>query len=168
MTNNDPQIDALDSAVKRVLDHAEFVLRVPALQREAAEFEPGLTDRGGLILKFPHDHRVSAYGYELATRNARRECDVDLKEARKRLRAARINYEKRVNFRGIPDIEWTDGGKFVALSAILEARAEAVFWHKIVREMATVERIKRANARNIERARPEFVTIAGEVYPVSK
>ncbi len=176
MSNANP-IELPKTSVKRA-SPPELIERVPALQREAAEFETAigeggiryqrLNEHGSLILSFPRHHLVHAYGCGLATKNARREHNADLKGARRRFKDARINYENRVNWRAVPDIQWSDGGKFVSLSAILEARAEAVFWRKIVTELQTVERIKRQNARNIERARPEYVTIGGEVHPVSK
>ena len=92
--SSDHPIEPRKSAVKRALDRAELVERVPALQRAAAEFETGigedgrryqrLNEHGSLILKFPRHHLVSAYGYEVATANARRAADADLKTARRR------------------------------------------------------------------------------------
>lgn len=168
MTNANA-IEPQDSAVKRALDHAEFVDRVPALQREAAEFataiEGGLrfermTEHGSLILKFPRHHLVAAYSRELADANTGRARNVDLRTARRRAKAARVNYEDRVNWRAVPDIEWSDGGMFVSLSAIIEARAEAVFWQKVVREMEYAKRIEQQNERARIRHRRESLGLA--------
>jgi hypothetical protein len=163
MTTNEPQIINAESAVKRELDRLELIERVPALRREAVQ----LAGNGfELILKLPHHPAVSVYANELAAMPRPR---ADLKVARRNLKAARINYEKRVGFRLRRDIrEWSDGGAFVSLSAILEDRAEALHWRKVIKELEYVARIKRHNERQIERARPEFVTIGGELYPVSK
>ncbi len=170
MTNNDPHIEPAESPVKRALDRAELIERVPVLQRDAAEFETAigegglryqrLNDHGSLILKFPRHHLVHAYGCELASLNARRVADADLKVARRNFKKARVNYEDRVNWRGAGDIKWNDGGKFVSLSAILEARAEAVFWRKIVTELETVEKIKRQNEQAITRHRLNSLGLA--------
>jgi hypothetical protein len=150
MSNANP-IELPKTSVKQSLDRAELVERVPALQRKFTRVKFG--ERGEMIQIFPRHHLVSAYGCELATANARRECDVaDLKVARRRFKNARVNYEDRVAFRMQPNIAWPDGGKFVSLSAILEARAEAVFWRKVVKEMEYVETIKQHNKVAIELA----------------
>lgn len=204
-------------ATKRTLDHAEFVERVPALQRLAAEYEmiegvaslpaidhmgrsswgdsgfdesrivlpaiivPGpnkvykLNDRGAKILKFPRHPAVIAYARELAnkyTKRFRAMCEfdhvagADLRTARRRLKDAFEIFHNRVNFRNV-DVEWKDGGLSVGLASILEARAEAMFWRKIVRNLEYFAEIERSNKRN--KVKPqEYVTIGGEVYPVSQ
>lgn len=165
---NESHIEPPESAVKRALDHAEFVERVPALQRAAAEFETDIgedgrryyrfSETGSFIPKFPHHHLVRAYSCELAIVNARRRVpdEIDLKTARRNFKKARVNYESRVDYRGRGDMEWSnqqEGERFTSLTAILEARAEAVFWRKIVAELEAIVKVKKQNAQAITRHR---------------
>lgn len=156
-------IEPLQIPVKAALDHAELVAREPALQPSAARYELmhaehdgrvvfsdyKLTDNGALILKWPRHHLVAAYSYELASANAKRRYDGDLRTARRKLKDATVNYENRVNWRNVRGMD----PHYVCLSAILEARAEAVYWSKIVKEADLVAKIKRRNAQNITRNR---------------
>ena len=129
------QIQKLDSAVKRELDRFKLVERVPELRREAAQ----LAGNGyELVLKLPRHPAVIAYVNEQA-KVVRDDCD--LKTARRNLKAARVNYEKRVSFRIRGDItitsdeergRYADFAAFVSLSAIIEDRAEAKHWNKIM------------------------------------
>jgi len=150
---NEPQIIDAESTVKRQLDRLEFIERVPELQRQAVQ----LAGNGyELVLKLPRHSAVTAYANELAS-VVRDNCD-DLKVARRNLKAARINYEERVRFRIQRNIHaWADGGLFVSLSAILEARAEALHWRKVVKEMEYTARIKKHNQRAVRR----YVVIDG-------
>ena len=163
-----PQIKGRASTVKRALDRLELVDRVPELRREAARVEDRLTEDGQWILIMPRHLAVIAYVNEQAS-VVRENCD--LKTARRRLKDARVNYADRVGYRISYDIRFSneaEGNAFVSLSAIIEARAEAVHWRKVVKEKERAARINKWNARQCERARPEFVTIGGELYPVSK
>ena len=123
------QIKNHDSPVKQELDRLELVECVPALQR-------GVADVKGheLVLILPSHPAVSAYVTELAA--LPRETTSDLKHARQMLKSAQVNYKNRVAFRLRRDIGWSDGGLFVSLSAILEARADGLHWWKIVKRLA--------------------------------
>lgn len=165
MTINAHPIESPASHIKAALDHAELVERVPALQPSATQFETmdspagrtwRLNENGALILKFPRHHLVVAYSYELANANARREYVGDLRRARRRFKEATINYENRVNWRNVLDMN----ERFVCLSAIIEARAEAVYWRKIVKEAEHVEAIKRQNERALTRHRRNNLGLA--------
>jgi hypothetical protein len=146
MTYIDPQ----ELAAKERLDHAEFIERRPALQRETAVFN--YNENGGLVLVLPEgDPDVSAVIKELA--GIEREPAVDLKTARRRLRVARDSYQTRVMFRTLHDREYTPVfSRFVSLSAILIARAEAKHWHKVVAEQEHVARIKQQNRWAVARS----------------
>ncbi len=136
-------IDPQELAAKERLDHAEFIERRPALQREAAVFN--YNEDGGLLLVLPEgDPDVNAFIKELA--GIKREPTVDLKTARRRLRVARDSYQTRVMFRTLNDREYLPAfSRFVSLSAILIVRAEAKHWHKVVAELEHVARIKQQN-----------------------
>ena len=147
MTYIDPQ----ELAAKERLDHAEFIERRPALQREAAVFN--YNENGGLVLVLPEgDPDVNAFIKELA--GIEREPAVDLKTARRRLRVARDSYQTRVMFRTLPDREYTPVfSRFVSLSAILIVRAEAMHGHKVVAELEHVARVKQENRWAVARSR---------------
>ena len=95
-----------------------------------------------LCFWLPRHPAVAAYKAELATRNSHRDRSADLRTARRHFKAARDDYEKRCGLRCRRDVEWSDGGKFVSLRAILEARAEAMYWFGIVEELERVEEAK--------------------------
>ncbi len=143
------------SILARQLDRAEFVERVPDLQRQAVQ----LAGNGyELVLELPRHPAVTAYANELAAMPRPR---AGLKVARRNLKAARINYEKRVGWRLRRDIcEWADGGVFVSLSAILEDRAEAMHWRKVVKELEYTARIKEQNRQSIVRHRLRSIGLA--------
>jgi hypothetical protein len=141
------QITFQDSPVKRALDHAEHVERVPILQRAATQYERHLNDRGSYILIFPRHPAVIAYARELK-RFAWP--DVNLKDARRLYRDACEVFDNRVLYRRIPDVEWADqseGEQFVSLSAILEARAAATHWRRVVNNKAMDARVARQTER---------------------
>jgi hypothetical protein len=152
---NAPKIRNATSPVKRELDRLELIERVPELQRQAAQ----LAGNGfELVLHLPRHPAVTAYADECAA-IVRDKCD--LKTARRNLKAARVNYENRVRFRIQRNInEWLDGGLFVSLSAILEARAEAKHWRKVVKELEYVARIKEQNRQSIVRHRLHSMGLA--------
>jgi hypothetical protein len=152
---NDPQIAKPDSTVKTTLDRLELVEKVPALTRASGR-------------ALPRHPAVIAYVNECA---AVKRPDVGLRVARRNFKLASVNFENRCAFRAQPAIEWCDDGKFCSLSAIIEARADALHWRKVIMRLEAAAKIKqqaRENARQIERARPEWITIGGELYPVSK
>jgi hypothetical protein len=144
--SNDHQIATPPSGVKAELDRLELVECVPELTRQAARLI-GFD----LVLHLPHHPAVTAYINELA---ATRRPGADLKTARRNLKIARINYEKRVRYRVRGNIcEWADGGLFVSLSAIIEARADAMHWRKVVMGHEHVARIKQQNRWAVARSR---------------
>ena len=160
-------LDIAESAAKLALDSAELVGRVAELQRDASAVN--FDDKGGLVLVLPHHPAVAAFIRELDEMEY--EPAADLKTARRRLRAARDAYQTRVAHRVTQNLEGPAFDRFVSLSAILIARAAGKHWHKRVAELEAARKLRRQrkeNARQIERARPEFVTIGGELYPVSK
>jgi hypothetical protein len=135
------------SAVKSELDRLEFAEPVAALQREAAVADYDID--GSFVLRLPHHPAVAAYAHELAS--VKRARDVtDLALARSKLKTAHDDYRARVGFRLRHDIH-ADGDdyvafrQFVSLTAILEARAEAMFWRGIV---AGLENREQTNKRN--------------------
>ena len=85
---------------------------------------------------------------------------VDLKTARRLLKAARADYEKRVSFRicnTMSDKEAVDyyfeTVTFCSLSKIIEARAAGIHWRKVVKEMEFAGRADRkAERQRLERA----------------
>jgi hypothetical protein len=161
--SNDHQIAKPASTVKTTLDHLELVERVPALTRDAARAERGLDERDypSRVLILPHHPAVIAYVRECA---AIKYPEGDLKTARRNLRAARVNYKDRVIYRMRHDIcEWLDGGLFVSLSAIIEARAEALHWRKEILRMKAAAKIKQQqeqNRRSINRHRLHSMGLA--------
>ena len=130
--SNDHQIENPDSAVKRALDHLELVERVPMLTRAS-----------GRVL--PRHPAVIAYVNECA---ARQRPDANLRTARRNFDAASVNYKNRCAFRFQPGIHWDDGGVFVCLSAIIEARAEAKHWQKVIVGLETAAKIKEQQEQN--------------------
>lgn len=175
------------------LDHAELIARVPALQASAAVrvkgympdwqcYDLDFEDRAeGLrrmtqrpqslpfryppimpIFQLPNHPLVRAYAAELAAIIPHAEPET--KNARRIFKAARRKYEWRTQMRG--DRQWSDrkaGEKFVSLRAILEARAEAMFWFEIVKRLDLErERERLAEWRRRKAAfGPEYVTIDG-------
>jgi len=132
MTVSVPQVEISDSAVKRTLDRLELVERVPVL-----------TCASGRAL--PRHPAVIAYVNECA---ARRRPDANLRTARRNFNAASVNYKNRCAFRFQPGIHWDDGGEFVCLSAIIEARAEALHWRKVIVRLEAAAKIKQQKEQN--------------------
>jgi len=151
------QIAILESPVKHRLDVAELAEGVPELQRAATRinFNP---ETGGLVMVIPDHPAVRAFVKELAA--VEYEPPKDLREARFLLRKASESYQSRVAFRA-QDV----GGdrpaflRFVSLSSILIARADAMHWRRIVNELERAAQRKRQNERD---RRPQFVEIDGE------
>ncbi len=110
-----------------------------------------------LCFRLPRHPAVVAYADELAMRNRHRrysEPDITLKTARRRFLAARLDYENRCHFRCRHDIVgWSDGGAFVSLRAIVEARAEMIFWFQLVMEQEHIAHVKQQNRWTRARAR---------------
>jgi hypothetical protein len=136
-----PEIDPSESAVKLALDNAELIERVPELQRDAAAVN--FNDGGGLVLIPPHHPAVTDFIQELD--EMKYEPVADLKSARRRLRAARDSYQKRVALRVMPNLDGPIFNRFVSLSSILIARAEGKHWLKVVNELERAERVKKSN-----------------------
>jgi hypothetical protein len=151
--------DPNESAVKLALDHAELIERIPELQREAAAVN--FNDSGGLVLVPPRHPAVTAFIQELD--EIEYESAPDLKTARRRLGVARDSYQKRVAFRVTPNLDGPVFNRFVSLSSILIARAAGKHWHKIVRELEHVERVKKYNER-VSQLVPRYVVI--DSHPV--
>jgi hypothetical protein len=143
-----PALDIAETAVKLALDDAELVLRVPALQREACA--ANADDRGDLILVLPRHPAVLAFIHEL---DAMEYETVDLITARRRLRAAKADYQDRVVQRQIVTLTGALFERYISLSAILIARAAGKHWHKVVAELERAERIKKHNRWAAARSR---------------
>lgn len=137
--------------VKTELDRLELVERVPALQRRA-------------VRDLPNHPCVVAYVNECAAVNLP---DANLRIARHHFKAARVNYEQRCAFRLQRNIEWLDGGRFVSLSAIIEARADAKHWQKVVMKLEADKKIKQQNRRATQLAR-RYVVIDGHQIRVRR
>ena len=152
-----PQIENADSPVKRELDRLELVERVPALQREAARTGRRVIDERGYpmpLLILPNHPAVIAYINECAAHPSGRQAVSDLRTARRNLKAAHINYKERVLYRTRHDIrEWSDGGRFVSLSAIIEARADAMHWRKVINKLEAAEKMEQQRRWNAARLR---------------
>jgi hypothetical protein len=132
MINKKPQIAKPDSAVKRELDHAELIERVPVLTRASGR-------------ALPRHPLVIAYVNECA---AMSRPDVGLRSARQNFKLASVNFENRCAFRAQPGIRWDDGGEFVSLSNIIEARAEAKHWRKVIMRLEADKKIKEQQEQN--------------------
>ena len=135
------------SAVKLELDRLELVERVAALQRRD-------------VRDLPRHRAVIAYVKECATmaRPA-----ADLRAARHLYKAASAIYEKRIAFRAQSGIKWRDGGRSIALSAIIEARAECLHWRKVIAKLEAAAKIKEQeeqNRRSINRHRLRSMGLA--------
>jgi hypothetical protein len=162
------EISERAEAVKAELDRLEFIERVSELQREVAEFEDHLTDSGALILKLPKHPAVAACVQECAGDVARKfpllndalVCgprDIDLPTARRKLRAARRDYEKRVCIRSCNGYALAvrlnrgdlpkDWPVYGSLRAIIEARALARYWFNIVHSLEPIKRTIEHNHR---------------------
>ncbi len=158
MPVKNPEIIRAESAVKRELDRLELVERVPALQREAARSTGryALDERGYPlpVLILPRHPAVIAYVNECAAQSSGRQAVSDLCTARRNLKAAHINYKERVLYRTRHDIrEWSDGGRFVSLSAIIEARADAMHWRKVINKLEAAEKMEQQRRWNAARLR---------------
>lgn len=158
MTNMN-QIFPHPCTVKEELDRLELIERVP-------ELLPQATGCAGLdlILTLPRHPAVIAYVRECAAISWP---DTDLKTARRNLRSATADYEKRVSFRlcnTMSDKEATDyyfeSVTFCSLSKIIEARAEAIHWRKVVNEFEYRARIKEQNRQSIVRHRLHSIGLA--------
>jgi hypothetical protein len=174
-----PHIKNPGSATKLELDRLEFIVRVPSLRRQNSRVAVVKVSRMfayahdrdvedyELLPRLPRHPAVIAYADELAEVNSRRDRDIyglryDLKTARRKFFAAHKDYEKRSRYREdrriqiTPDEErgkYADFARFVSLSAILEARAEAMHWFKIVMEREHIERVKTQNRWSLARSR---------------
>jgi hypothetical protein len=156
-----PHIGKAESHVKRELDRLELVERVPALRREAARTGRGLDERGYplSLLILPNHPAVIAYVRECAS--LKYEPCTTKNAARRNLTAARINYKDRVIYRTRRDIAitpdeelgcYTDFARFISLSAIIEARAEAKHWRKVIVKLETAEKMKQQKRWNDARS----------------
>lgn len=125
------------SAVKRELDRLELVERVSALQRRD-------------VLVLPRHPAVIAYMKECATmaRPA-----ADLRAARRLYAAERATYDTRRVMRRQDGIKWTDGGRSISLSSIIEARAAALYWRKVILKLETAEKLEHQARWNAARKR---------------
>jgi hypothetical protein len=133
-------IDPIESAAKSALDYAELVEHLPALLRRD-------------VRDLPRHPAVIAYVTECRSLHR---SDADLRTARRNFNTARVSYEYRRAFRLQGGIEWGDGGRSVSLSAVIEARAEAMHWHKVIVKLETEKHIaeqKEQNRRHIVRHR---------------
>ncbi len=152
-----PQVENADSPVKRELDQLELIERVPALQREAARTGRRVLDARGYpmpLLIVPNHPAVIAYLNERAAHPSGRQAVNDLRTARRNLIAAQVNYKERVLYRMRHDIrEWSDGGVFVSLSAIIEARADAIHWRKVINKLEAAEKMEQQRRWNAARLR---------------
>ena len=149
-----------ESALKLALDYAELVERVAELQRKVTTVN--FNERGGLVLVPPRHPAVIAFIKELDEMVYGPA--ADLKTARRRLRVASGSYQTRVSFRlANDDGEQVAFNRFVSLSAILIARAEAMHWYKVVNELERAERAKKRNERAAQLV-PRYVVIDG--HPV--
>lgn len=155
-------IDPAESATKLALDHAEFVARVPELQRSATAVN--FNESGGLVLVPPNHPAVRAFIKELA--GIERET-ADLRTARRRLRVASESYQVRVSMRSIDGDQPSAFERSVSLSAILIARAEARHWHRVVERLERDRRAKQRTERNAEMAN-RVCFINGEAYPITR
>ena len=137
--SNDQQIAKADSAVKATLDRLELVEKVPALTHASGRALPG-------------HPAVIAYVNECA---ALPRPDANLRTARKNFKIASVNYNNRCDYRFQPGIQWSDGVG-VTLSSIIEARAEAKHWNKVIMRLeaaAKIEQQKQENAWAIASSR---------------
>jgi hypothetical protein len=125
------QIGKRISPVKVELDRLELVERVPALWRENSEWD----ENGVLVL--PRHPAVIAYVNECA---AKKRPNATLRSARNRYERAFFDYKDRRAFRVQRGIRWDDGGEFVKLSAIIEARAESLYWCKMIRKLELAQK----------------------------
>jgi hypothetical protein len=169
MRENTQQIEDPVSAVKRELDRLELIERVPALQRRAARIGLRTLDARGYpmpVLTLPRHPAVMAYINECA---ALVRTDADLRTARRNLIAAQINYKDRVLYRSRRDICLDADGRyikferFVSLSAIIEARVDAMHWRKVINKLEAEKKIKEQqeqNRRHIARHRLSSIGLA--------
>jgi hypothetical protein len=173
MSDAAPQINQPESAVKRELDRLELVECVPALRREACQCAKAIVgrmfayahDRDAddyeLVFQMPRHPAIARYAHEQV--NVHRESSRDLKVARRRFKAAYLNYEKRCSYRARRDIcltpeeelvgRYAPFAKFISLSAIIEAKAEAMHWFKIVMNLEYVAHVGKQNRWNVARSR---------------
>jgi hypothetical protein len=163
------QINSAESAVKAVLDRLELIERVPALQREVARCGLRTLDARGFpfpVLTLPRHPAVMAYINECA---ALVRPDADLRTARRNLIAAQINYKDRVLYRSRRDIcldadgRYIEFERFVSLSAIIEVRADAMHWRKVILKLEAEKKIKEQqeqNRRHIARHRLRSMGLA--------
>jgi hypothetical protein len=124
------------SAVKLELDRLELVECVPELQRRSVRDLP----RHPLVVRYVNECAVLFREKTTSLRNARRLFD----------RAA-INYKNRCAFRLQDGIEWVSGSEFrsfISLSAIIEARAEALHWNKVIVGLETAAKIEQQQRWN--------------------
>jgi hypothetical protein len=153
---NAPQIAKHDSPVKQTLDHAELVERVPVLCRENSEVD----ENRNLVL--PRHPLVTAYVNECA---ALPRPDINLRAARHRYQVAMYDYKDRRGFRVTRGIEWSNfgGPEWVSLSAIIEVRAEARHWLKVIRKLEAAKKMKEQqeqNRRSVNRHRLRSMGLA--------
>jgi len=151
-----PQIVKPINTVKAQLDHAELVERVPVLWRENSQVD----ENRNLVL--PRHPLVTAYVNECA---ALPRPDVGLTSARNRYAAALSDYKDRRGFRVTRGIEWSNfgGAEWVSLSAIIEVRAEAQHWLKVIRKLEAAKKMKEQqeqNRRSINRHRLRSMGLA--------
>lgn len=147
MSVKKPQIIPAEFPVKRELDRLELVDRVPALQRRA-------------VRDLPNHPAVIAYINECA---ALARQTTDLRTARRLFDAASLNYRNRCAFRMQPGIEWCDDGAFVSLSAIIEDRAAALHWRKVIDKLEAEKKMKEQqeqNRRHVVRHRLRSIGLA--------
>ena len=141
-----PQDPSCDLLIRRSeLHHAEFVERVPELQRQNAAsvrrqygryaVQPMTSDSFGDFLEIPSHPTVARYRTALMF--------ADDTPHPTSLAAARAHYEKcakefysRCDWR-FADVEWRDGGEFVSLCAILDAEHAMVKARDIMEEIET-------------------------------
>ena len=124
--------DPNKSPVKLALDDAELIARVPALLRRD-------------VRDLPRHPAVIAYVAECRSLHR---SDADLRTARRNFSAARVSYEYRRAFRLQRGIEWGDGGRFVSLSAIIEARAECLHWRKVIVKLEAEKKLEQQREQN--------------------
>lgn len=122
----------------QTLDHAEFVERVPELQRENSVTElrqygrlaPSWDTPRGMYEAFilPSHPAVNAYRSELMFSDPGRTIPkISLLDARTHLAECADDYQHRCDFRRATYIAgWNDGGKYVSLRAILDAEHNTI------------------------------------------
>jgi hypothetical protein len=135
-----PQIGKPISPVKAELDRLELVERVPVLWRENSQVD----ENRNLVL--PRHPLVIAYVNECA---ALPRPDANLRTARRNYETALSDYKDRRGFRVTRGIRWDDdGAEWVSLSAIIEVRAEAQYWHKVIVRLETEKKMKEQQERD--------------------